>query len=201
MIYVTIATNNFRFLYKLNESLTNIRNIKTNHILPNEQIPDKTKLIITTEIEKKFFKNKTVFVPKAFNLYYLYSNIILLVNNKEAFDEVIVGIDPGKTTGFAVVVDEKKILATGEFFTAVDVVKETIAVFFNVETTKFEIKIGAGGGTIREEIVKRLKEIFHDKGDIKIVSEYRTSKVNTHQKKLEYSKNINSAILIAFRNY
>ncbi|MFW9852030.1 MAG: hypothetical protein ACFFDS_03755 [Candidatus Thorarchaeota archaeon] len=199
MIYVTIATNNFRFLYKLNEILANIKNIKTNHILPNEQIPDKTKLIITTEIEKKYFKNKIVFVPKAFNSYYLYSNIILLVNNKESFKEVTVGIDPGKTIGFAVIVDEKRILATGEFFTAVDVVKETIAVFFNVETTKFEIKIGDSGGTIREEIVSRLKEIFHDKGNIQVVSEHRTSKVNSHQKKLEYSKNINSAILIAFR--
>jgi hypothetical protein len=199
VIYVTIATNNFRFLYKLNEILANIRNIKTNHILPNEQIPDKTKIIITTEIEKKYFENKIVFVPKAFNLYYLYSNIILLVNNKETFEEVIVGIDPGKTTGFAVVVDEKMILATGEFFTAVDVVKEAIAVFFNVETTKFEIKIGDGGGTIREEIVNRLKEIFRDKGNIQVVSEHRTSKVSSYKKKLEYSKNINSAILIAFR--
>ncbi len=200
MINVTIATNNFRFLYKINEILVNIRNIKTDHILPNEQIPDKTKLIITTEIEKKYFENKIVFVPKAFNLYYLYSNIILLVKNKETFEEVIVGIDPGKTTGFAVVVDEKMVLATSEFFTAVDVVKETIAVFFNVETIKFEVKIGDGGGTIRKEIVSRLKEIFHEKGNIQIVSEHRTSKTNTYQKKLEYSKNINSAILIAFRN-
>lgn len=200
MINVTIATNNFRFLYKLNEILANVTSIKTNHISPNEPIPDKSKLIITTEIEKKYFKNEIVFVPKAFNIYYLYSNIVLLVKNKDRFDEVIVGIDPGKTSGFAVVVDERMVLATNEFYTAVDVVKETITAFFNVETVNFSIKIGDGGGAIRKEIVNRLEEIFHEKVDIQIVSEQHTSKTGAYHKKPEYSKNINSAILIALRN-
>ena len=75
VINVTIATKNLRFLYTLNEILSNITKIRTNHILPNEPIPENTDIIITTEIEKNIFEEKKIFIPKAFNIYYLYSNI------------------------------------------------------------------------------------------------------------------------------
>lgn len=200
MISVTIVTKNFRFLYTINENLANIEEVKTNHILPEEKIPEKTQVIITTEAEKKYIIGKQFFIPKSFNQYYLYSNIYLHATNKNNFDEIIIGIDPGKCTGLAVVAEEKIILGTGEYYTAVDVVKEVISSFFNIETIKFTVKIGAGGGEIRDEIVKRLKGIFHDdKASIKIVSEGFTSKTLKKTEFSHYSKNVKSAILIAFR--
>lgn len=199
MISVTIATSNFRFLYKLNEILSDIKEIKTNHILPNETIPFNTDLVITTEIEKKKINYEKIFVPKAFNHYYLFSNIHLLSSGKNYYEEIIIGIDPGKTTGFAVLAERKIILGNTEVYTVVDAVKEVIAVFFNIETAKLTIKIGEGGGTIKNELVERLDEIFHDKIQIKIVNEDFTS-----QKKMSYldkklPKNIQSAILIALK--
>ena len=94
MISVTIATKNFRFLYKLNEILSDIKEIKTNHILPNQSIPPNTDVILTTEIEKNDLDFDFIFVPKAFNQYYLFSNILLLSRNKKYFDELTIGIDP-----------------------------------------------------------------------------------------------------------
>ncbi len=196
MINVTIATKNLRFLYTLNEVLSDIKKIKTNHILPRDSIPSNTDIIITTETEKQAFTKRKIFIPKAFNLYYLYSNLFLLKNDKKVFERVVIGIDPGKNIGFAVVADDDLILGTAEFFSAVDSVKEVIKVFFNVETTDFIIKVGDGGGAIREEIVKRIEEIFHEKIVLEVVKEDFTSKNQTFLKDTHYSKNVKSAVLI-----
>ena len=199
MIRVTIVTKNFRFLYTINENLANIEEVKTNHILPEEDLPEDTQVIITTEAEKKYVNSKS-FIPKSFNQYYLFSNIYLHAINKNEFEEIVVGIDPGKCTGFAIVTKEGIILGTGEYYTSVDVVKEVISSFFNIEAIRFTVKIGAGGGEIRDDIVKRLKGIFHDdKASIQIVSEDFTSKVQKKPELSKYSKNIKSAILIASR--
>ncbi len=199
MISVIIATKNFRFLYKLNEVLSNIQEIKINHILPNQPIPSNTDVIITTEIEKKEFDFEKIFVPKAFNQYYIFSNILLLAKNKSYFDEIIVGIDPGKTTGFIVLAEKEIVLGSAELYTAVDAVKEAITVFFNIETSALIIKVGEGGGLIRDEIVKRLNEIFHGKVTIEIVNEAFTSQKKTNRFGTKFSKNVQSAILIALR--
>jgi len=196
VINVTIATKNLRFLYTLNEILSDIKEIKTNHILPRDSIPLNTDIIITTETEKQAFVERKIFIPKAFNPYYLYSNLFLLKNNKKMFERVVIGIDPGKTIGFAAVANNELILGTAEFFSAVDSVKEVIKVFFNVETTDFIIKVGEGGGVIREEIVKRIEKIFHEKIVLEIVKEDFTSKSQAFLKDTDYGKNVKSAILI-----
>ena len=202
MISVIISTKNFRFLYRLNEILDDIKEIKTTHIFPNEPIPNNTDLIITTETEKKLVSFDKIFIPKAFNNYYLFSNIVLLAREKKIFDEIVIGIDPGKTTGFAVVAEKETILGVAEFFTPVETVKEVIAVFFNVETLDLTIKIGAGGGIVKDEIVERLREIFHEKVSILVVSEDFTSqaKMKTKFTETKFSKNVQSAILITSRN-
>ncbi len=199
MISVIIATKNFRFLYRLNEILSEIKEIKTNHILPNQLIPSGTDIVITTEIEKKKVNFEKLFVPKAFNSYYIFSNIYLLAKNKNYFNEIIVGIDPGKTTGLAVIAEKETLLGKGEFYTAVDTVKEVISVFFNVETSNLIIKVGEGGGQIKNEIVKRLDEIFHNKVPIQIVNEDFTSQKKVNYFDSKFPKNIQSAILIALR--
>ncbi|OLS33022.1 MAG: hypothetical protein HeimAB125_03190 [Candidatus Heimdallarchaeota archaeon AB_125] len=199
MINVIIATKNFRFVYKLNEILDAINEVKTEHILPDETVPEDTDVVITTETEKLAIKWDKKFIPKAFNRYYLYSNILYLSTGIDNFSEVIIGIDPGKTIGYAVVADKKTIVNTLEIYTAVDTVKEVISTFFNIETDSLVIKIGAGGGSIKEEIVHRLNDIFYEKVPIHIVKEDFTSKTRLSSSEKRFSKNITSALLITSR--
>ena len=196
MINVTIATKNLRFLHTLNEILSDIKEIKTNHILPRDSIPTNTDIVITTEIEKQIFKKEKIFIPKAFNRYYLYSNLILLKNDKKTFKSVIIGIDPGKTTGLAVVANDDILLGVDELFSAVDTVKEVIKIFFNVEAEEFILKVGEGGGNIKKEIVKRIEQIFHEKIILEVVKEDFTTSNQASLRETNYSKNIKSAILI-----
>ena len=200
MIRVTIATKNFRFLYTIEDTLSNIVNIKTNHILPEEFTIENTDVIITTETEKSKIKSNKIFIPKAFNQYYLFSNILLIENNKKKFEEVVIGIDPGKTIGFAVIAEDTTILGIGEFFAAVEAVKEAITIFFNVEADVFKVKVGRGGGIIKEEIIKRLEGVFRNKVPINVVNEDFTTQNKNRLAKIKYSKNINAALNIASRD-
>ncbi len=200
MIRVTIATKNFRFLYIVENILSKINEIKTNHILPEEFMDDNSDVIITTEIEKNSIRSKKIFIPKAFNHYNLFSNIFLIANNRKKFGEVVVGIDPGKTIGFAVIGEGKNILGVGEFFTAVDAVKEVITIFFNIETDTFKVNIGRGGGKTKEEIIKRLISIFHEKVPVNVINEDFTSQNKNRLAEVRYSKNISAALNIASRD-
>jgi hypothetical protein len=200
VIRVTIVTKNFRFLYIVENILSKINEIKTNHILPEEFTANNSDVIITTETEKNDIKSNKIFIPKAFNHYNLFSNIILIANSKKKFGEVVVGIDPGKTIGFAVVGEGKGILGVGEFFTVVDAVKEIITIFFNVETDTFKVNIGRGGGKIKEEIIRRLKNIFHEKVPVNVINEDFTSQNKNRLAEVRYSKNINAALNIASRD-
>ncbi len=199
VIKVTIATKNFRFLYTVENILSKINLIKTNHILPEEFTTNNVDVIITTETEKNGIKSNKTFIPKAFNYYYLFSNILLIADSKKKFGEVVVGIDPGETIGFAVIGEGKTIIGVDEFFTAVDAVKETITVFFNVETDIFKVNIGRGGGKIKEEVIKRLKSIFHEKIPVNVINEDFTSQNKNRLTEIRYSKNINAALNIASR--
>ena len=200
VISVNIVTKNFRFLYTVENILSKINEIKINHVLPEEFTIYNSDVIITTEAEKNVIKSNKIFIPKAFNHYYLFSNILLIANSKKKFGEVVVGIDPGENIGFAVIGEGKSILGTGEFFTAVDAVKETITVFFNIETDIFKVNIGRGGGKIKEEIIKRLKSIFHEKVTVNVINEDFTSQNKNRLLEIRYSKNINAALNIASRD-
>lgn len=192
MIYISIVSSNFKFVYLINQILSNIKDLRIEHVLPSEKIPEHTDIVITTQSEKIHINFAKTFVPKAFNKNYIYSNILLLANNKKRFHQVNIGIDPGKRTGFAVIGDGQ-ILQTAEYEVPIEVVKAVIEAFFNIETDHFYIKIGDKGGQIGDEIRERLFKIFSHKTVISVVSEANTSKKILKQ----FSKNINSAILIA----
>ncbi|MCK4845387.1 MAG: hypothetical protein KAS95_06925, partial [Candidatus Heimdallarchaeota archaeon] len=154
---------------------------------------------ISTEIEKHSIHFDKIFIPKAYNIMYLYSNIYLLANNKDRFENITIGIDPGKIIGFAVLSDDGTILNATDLYSTTDVVKETISAYFNIETNDFIVKIGRGGKTVREEIITKLEKTFHGKILVKIVNEDNTSIRRKRSISAKYGKNATSAILIAKR--
>ncbi len=199
MINVTVISTNYRFKYAINEILSKIKEIKIDHTLPSDPFPERVDVVISTEIEKHTINFDKIFIPKAYNIMYLYSNIYLLANNKDRFENITIGIDPGKIIGFAVLSDDGTILNATDLCSVTDVVKETISAYFNIETTDFIVKIGRGGKKIREEIITKLEKTFHGKILVKIVNEDNTSIGIKMYISAKYGKNATSAILIAKR--
>jgi len=199
VINVTVISTNYRFKYAINEILSKIKEIKIDHTLPSDPFPERVDVVISTEIEKHTINFDKIFIPKAYNIMYLYSNIYLLANNKDRFENITIGIDPGKIIGFAVLSDDGTILNATDLYSVTDVVKETISAYFNIETTDFIVKIGRGGKKIREEIITKLEKTFHGKILVKIVNEDNTSIGIKMYISAKYGKNATSAILIAKR--
>jgi len=200
VIYVAIVTSDFRFVYLINENLTDVKNVKIKHILPNEleKLDKDIDVIITTVAERNKIKSKDVFVPKSFNKTYLYSNILAKKDTRKEFDTIVIGIDPGKNIGLAALIKEEGvILQTGTFSSALEVVKEVISIFFNVNAKNFRINIGSSGDKVKEEIENRLNKIFQNKIEIKTVNEKYTTKISKKTNYKNYNKHIIAAILIA----
>ena len=181
-------------MYLITQVLADIKDLKIKHVIPSENIPKGTDIVVTTQAESKYINFDKVFIPKAFNRSYLYSNIYLIAHSKKRFQQINIGIDPGKRTGFAALANNNLILKTGEYESALEVVKAVIEVYFNIEAEQFRIKIGNRGGSVGEEIRNRLNKIFSQKLIILTVPEKHTTKGKILK---EFSKNINSAILIA----
>lgn len=199
MINVTVVSTNYRLMYAINEILSKIKEIKIDHTLPSDPFPERVDVVISTEIEKHTINFDKIFIPKAYNIMYLYSNIYLLANNKDRFENITIGIDPGKIIGFAVLSDDGTILNATDLYSATDVVKETISAYFNIETNDFIVKIGRGGEKTREEIITKLENTFHGKILVEIVNEDNTSIGRKGSFSAKYGKNATSAILIAKR--
>ncbi len=199
MISIGVVSNDFRFLYLIKDALKNVQDTKIIHIPSNEIKSEKDiDVYITTESYRNKINSSKIFVPKSFNSAYLYSNILAIKESKKRFKSLTIGIDPGKTIGMAAILDEEDIIFNANTFShPVEVVKEIIMLFFNVEVDEFNIKIGNGGKTVRDEIIKRLKKIFQNKVEIKIVDEKNTSKFSNKSLRKQYNKHIVSAIKIA----
>jgi hypothetical protein len=199
VINIVIISTNYRFKYAINEILSKIKEIKIDHTLPSDPFPERVDVVISTEIEKHTINFDKIFIPKAYNIMYLYSNIYLLANNKDRFENITIGIDPGKIIGFAVLSDDGTILNATDLYSVTDVIKETISAYFNIETNDFIVKIGGGGEKTREEIITKLEKTFHRKILVKIVNEDNTSIGRKRHISAKYGKNATSAILIAKR--
>jgi len=171
---IAVATVSGKAYYWLVNEL-NKRRIRFLSLIPGETIPPSIKVVITTKDEKRLVNHSSVLIyspdedPSA-----IIDEAIRMIQNKKAYEELIIGVDPGKTFGVAVLGDEnvleKKERLTREM--AIDMILTAIK-RYPARTRK--IKIGDGMPEIAEEIASRLKIAVPEDTSIEIVSEAGTS--------------------------
>jgi len=173
---IAIATVSGKAYYLLVKEL-NKRKIPFLSLIPGETVPTSIKVVITTGNEKRLVDHPSVVI---YNLEdepsVVIDEAVRMIQNKEAYEELIVGVDPGKTFGVAVLGDgnilEKKEQLTREM--AIDVILTAIK-RYPAHTRK--IKIGDGMPEIAEEVASRLKIAIPEDTTIEIVSEAGTSNI------------------------
>ncbi len=204
MVNVTIVTDDFKFFYTLKEKLNQQRNIKINHILVSEPIPNTSDIIVTDQYAvKQNNPDRKIFIPNSYNLLYLYSSILLMHHGKNHYLCIKIGIDPGKSIGFAAINEDDEILFTLEDYSANNIVAKVLSIDNNVKTQKLIVRVGIGGGEIKNEIIKKLEQSFVNRDDVIIeeVKEEFTTKPKKYFPEYAFikNKNIISALLIAKR--
>jgi len=173
---IAVATVSGRAYYWLVNEL-NRRKIPFLSLIPGETIPPSIKVVITTKDESRLVNHPSVLIynakkdPSA-----IIDEAVRIIQNKKTYEELVIGVDPGKTFGVAVLGDgnilEKKERLTLEM--AIDAVLTAIN-RHPAQTRK--IKIGDGIPETAEEMATRLQIAIPKDTTIEIVSEVGTSNI------------------------
>ena len=129
---VSLATMDFRLSFLLQEKLA-LRGIATEQIVPGKPAARNSVLVVTTEEE---FKNNTLIYEKlvvlsrseVMNISKAITKVLLGLEGKRLWESLIIGVDPGRTIGVAIITDGclRGVLETREINEAIDYIFLTI---------------------------------------------------------------------------
>ena len=186
--------------YFLIVNLLRDRNIPFVSLVPGDSVPVEVKVVITTESEKSLLKHERILVFSGENeLDILVDEIEKTLQGKEAYEKIIIGIDPGEAIGFAAIADGKVIEESNCFSTKelIDGINKTIKnVDFSV--TSVAVKIG-NGVPIYKDLLEALDNELPQKVELNVVSEVGTNKPLKENRRSRGIRHISSAKRIAAR--
>ncbi len=169
-------------------------------LVPGEAVPTKVKLIITTEEEKSLIKNEKILVfHGAEELDNLINEVKRLLLGKEAYERIVVGVDPGEATGLAVIADGK-VIEEGNCYSTQEVISTITKAIKNVNFLQTAVSVKIGNGVpVYKDLLEALDAALPPQVALEVVGEAGTNKPlkdNGHSRGIRH---ISSAILIAGR--
>lgn len=163
---VGIFTLDFKFYHDIIADLRKWK-IPFTSLESTSNIPRDVSVVLSSEKDERFWERQI----NARDSTYGIRNSLPLMMNREAFDEVIIGLDPGPYPGIAVVADN---VLTEAFETPlIEMVrKEVLEIKNSYRYRSISIKIGNGDKPNRDRIIQDL----NDTGiELKVVDERNTS--------------------------
>jgi len=195
---IALATVSGRAYYKLVNELKR-KGLSFLSLKPLDPIPLNIKVVITTEEERHLVTHPNVLIfAYESNPTSVIDEAILVVQGKRNYEKVVVGVDPGKTYGVAILGDDN-ILETLNCSSLKEAINVIVDGLKRVPATVSVVKIGDGAPAYAKELLHSLDETLLQETVIEIVSEAGTSRfinATAHRRGL---KDAMSAIEIAGR--
>lgn len=167
---------------------------------PSDAVPLDIKVVITTEKERPMIKHPTVLVfDEETDAAEVVNEAIRAIEGKQDYENLVVGVDPGRTIGVAIMGDGK-LLEALKCSSLNEVANIILSIFNRVPAVAKTVKIGNGTPTQTEELLKLLDETLPEDTTIEVVCEEGTSqlaKETTHRREV---RDVMSALKIAERN-
>ncbi len=195
---VAVATVSGKTYFLLISELKE-RGIDFVSLVPGEPVPAEAKVVITTEKEKPLINHEKILVydekqePAA-----TINEALKIIQGKEKYEKIVIGIDPGEIFGLAVVADGK-VTETANCFGVHEVLKEVgNMVKSNEASNSVTVKIG-NGVPVYKELLALLDSELPQRVVLEVVREAgtdRPTKDGSHRRGL---RDIASAIRIAAR--
>ena len=195
---VAVATVSGKAYFLLVNELKE-RGIDFLSILPGEPVPAEAKVVLTTEKEKTLINHEKILVydekeePNA-----IMNEALRILQGKERYEKIVVGIDPGEVFGLAVVADGK-VAETSNCFGILEVLNELRNIVKTFDTfARVTVKIG-NGVPVYKELLASLDSKLPPEVVLEVVSEAGTDRPahdDSHRRGL---RDIASAIRIAAR--
>jgi hypothetical protein len=196
---VAVATVQGKAYYRIVNALQE-QGISFYSLVPGQSVPTRAKLVITTEQEKDkvSYHKVLVFHGEESELDVLVLEVKKFLLGKEAYEHIVVGIDPGIVNGLAVLADGK-VIEEANCTNSSELVNIILRILrsVNLEVTGFTVKIGNGVPVYRE-LLQDLDEALPMEVELMVVVEAGTNRpMVMHSRKVRH---ISSAIRIAGRN-
>jgi len=169
-------------------------------LVPGEPLPSEVKVVITTERESHLIKHERILIfHDESELDTLLNELKRILQGKEAYEKIIVGIDPGEAIGLAIIADGK-VIEEGNCFSKHELINSIIKIVRNVNfsVTSVSVKIG-NGVPVYKEILENLDYALPPQVALEVVSEAGTNRPLNENKRSRKIRHISSAIHIAAR--
>jgi len=195
---ITVATVSGKAYYKLVSELKR-RGLSFLSLKPTDAVPLDIKVVITTEGERQLITHPCTLVYDAENdPTEMVNEAIRLIQGKPSYDEVVIGVDPGRTFGVAIIGDGR-VLETANCSSLKETIDTILKALEKVPAAINRVRIGNGAPVHTKELLHSLNKTLPKESVIEIVCEAGTSqpaKGMTHRRE---AKNKTSAIKIAER--
>jgi hypothetical protein len=195
---IALATVSGRAYYRLVKELKR-KGLPFLSLKPWDPIPLDAKVIITTNEECHLVThpNVLIFEDKSDPVMVI-DEAIRVVQGKSNYDKVVVGVDPGKTYGVAVLGDDN-VLETINCSSLEETVNTIMNSLKKVPATVNIVKVGNGAPTYTKELLRLLDETTPRDTTIEVVSEAGTSHLMNETANRRGLRDMMSAIEIARR--
>jgi len=196
---VAVATVSGKAYFLIINELRN-RNIEFLSIVPGAPVPAETKVVITTAKEKHLINHERIVVyrdgtaPGS-----IVNETAKALQGKEAYETIVVGIDPGEVFGLAVVADGK-VNETCNCFSIQETLDKVESIIKDSDepSTAVSVKIG-NGIPVYKALLKMLDAVLPPEVILEVVSEAGTDQHINGNKHRRGLRDIVSAIRIAGR--
>jgi hypothetical protein len=196
---IAIATVSGRAYYKLVNELKR-KGLPFLSLKPWDPIPLNIKVVITTKEERHLVAHPNVLIFEyESNPTSVIDEAVLGVHGKRTYEKVVVGVDPGKTYGVAVLGDDNVLetLNCSGSKEAVNVILDDLKRF---PATVSVVKVGDGAPAYTKGLLPSLDETLPQETVIEVVSEAGTSRFMNETAHRRGLRDAMSAIEIAGRN-
>jgi len=199
---IAVATVSGKAYYLIVNELKK-KNIPFLSLTPNDSIPIEVKVVVTTKEEQYLIHHEKILLyedgvdPEA-----LVNEALQIIQGKEYYEKIVIGVDPGEVFGLAVLADGK-VIKTENCFSIEETLERIKNILQSLEKnpqTVFSVKVGDGVPKYKEKLLRDLDNALPSKVTLESVSEAGTDRYLKEEKHRRGLRDIVSAIKIAGRN-
>jgi len=196
---VAVVTTSGKAYYRLVEGLRK-RGVPFVSLRPEDAVPLSVKVVITTgEEEKKIRFPKVLVYNEDEDPTDVIEKALQILSGKSTYNQVVVGVDPGKTLGIAVMGDGN-LLRSMNVFDTEEAAQKILRALNAVNASMKKVRIGDGAREYQLKLVKLLDRNLPSDITLESVNEEGTTRTNEAPLKYNHvPRDIMSAVRIAIR--
>jgi len=199
---IAVATVSGKVYYLIVNELKK-KNIPFISLTPNDAVPIEIKVVITTKEEQHLIDHKKILVyHDGVESEALINEALQIIQGKEYYEKIVVGVDPGEVFGVAVLADGK-VIETGNCFSVeetLDKIKNILRNLGKISITSVSVKVGNGVPVYNGKLLRVLDNTLPSNIMLESVGEAGTDRYLNETEHRRGLRDIVSAIRIAGRN-